>query len=238
MAAIEEDMPRTNDHLHCPSPTPWSEDDNVTGREPTLLDRLLGIELRRVREAAGMTVREAAARLQYPPQRLMLAEDGVVTPLPLAPAAHRPARSSEAATETASASRTVSFDWGAGAQRVLTVLHRNAERVEIYAPFGVHPSMGEPDAERCTAYVLRCARTSHTGCTVRTLPAAEPHPAVMHSSLAYFQVSEDFAVVLHPKLHGALFTDDPREVEQARSLFDRLAAFTRRAEGAGIACRT
>lgn len=175
--------------------------------KPTLRGRLLGRELRRVREASGLTVAELASRTQQCPQRIQRLEDGIAgspTPDP-----------------------TLWCAWGAEATSVINVLCRTAERIDVFAPLGVHPSLGQLDAHRCTAYVLDGVTVDRADVTVRVIPPGAGHcPGVEHP-LTRFVLADGPAVVFYAYLHRAMFTDDPRHLRSAQEFFRRLAELTR-----------
>ncbi|MEV1120647.1 Scr1 family TA system antitoxin-like transcriptional regulator [Actinosynnema sp. NPDC049800] len=175
--------------------------------QPTLRGRLLGRELRRVREAAGLTVAELAARTQQCPQRIKRLEDGVAA----APAPDP----------------TMWCAWGAEATSVINVLCRAAERIDVFAPLGVHPSLARLDADRCTAYVLEGVTVDRADVTVRVIrPGAGHCPGVEHP-VTRFVLADGPAVVFYAYLHRAMFTDDPSHLRSAQEFFRRLAELAR-----------
>jgi hypothetical protein len=175
--------------------------------KPTLRGRLLGLELRRVREAAGLTVAELASRTEQSAQRIQRLEDGsAASPTP---------------------DPTLWCAWGAEATSVINVLCRTATRIDVFAPLGLHPSLGRLDADRCTAYVLEGTAVDRADVTVRVIPrGAELCPGITHP-LTRFALADGPAVVFYAYVHRALFTEEPDHLRSADQLFERLADVTR-----------
>ncbi|MGM1062933.1 Scr1 family TA system antitoxin-like transcriptional regulator [Saccharothrix sp. Mg75] len=172
----------------------------------TLRSRLLGRELRRVRETSGLSATELAARTRMSPRQVALLEDGVLDAP--APDAH-----------------DMWCRWGADAPRVLNVLCRNAVRVDALAPFGVNPVLPRLDPARCTAYVPEGVEVGRDDVAVRVIPrGAGAYPGVGCDPVTRFGMADGAAVVFYAHPHAALFTDDPDQVRAARTLFARLAA--------------
>ena len=177
-------------------------------RKPTLPGRLLGRELRRIREAAGFTVAELASRTRQSPQRIQRLEDGVAGPSAPDPA-------------------TTWCAWGAEATSVINVLCRTAERIDVFAPLGIHPSLGRLDADRCTAYVLEGAAVDRADVTVRVIPRGTGHCPGAENPVTRFVLADGQAVVFYAYLHRAMFTEDPRQLRSAHRFFQCLAELTR-----------
>ncbi|MFD0206640.1 MULTISPECIES: Scr1 family TA system antitoxin-like transcriptional regulator [Saccharothrix] len=176
-------------------------------RKPALRSRLLGLELRRVREANGLTVAELAHRTQQSPQRISELEKGVAaapTPDP-----------------------TMWCAWGTEATCVINVLCRTAVRIDVLAPLGLNPIFERLDADRCTVYVLEGAAVDRTDVTVRVIPRSAGYcPGVEHP-LTRFVLADGPAVVFYAYLHRAMFTEEPRHLRSAEELFGRLAELAR-----------
>ncbi|NUT50144.1 MAG: helix-turn-helix domain-containing protein [Saccharothrix sp.] len=176
---------------------------------PTLRARLFGRELRRAREASGLTVAELAARTRQSPQRIRQLEDGV--------------------SESRDPEPTMWCAWGAEATCVLNVLCRTAERIDVFAPLGVHPALDHLDADRCTVYVLEGTAVERADVTVRVIPrGAGAYPGVEQHPLTRFVLSDGPAVVFCAYLHRAMFTEEPCHLRSAYELFERLAEITGR----------
>ena len=175
--------------------------------KPTLRGRLLGRELRRVREAAGLTVAELASRTERPADRIRQWEDGgAASPTPDPP---------------------LWCAWGAEATSVINALCRTSARIDAFAPLGLHPSLERLDADRCTAYVLEGVAVDRADLTVRVIPSgAELCPGVTHP-LTRFVCADGSAVVFYAYLHRALFTEEPGHLRSADKLFAHLAELTR-----------
>lgn len=175
--------------------------------KPSLRGRLLGRELRRVREAAGLTVAELARRTRQSPGRIQRLEDGL------------------AASPTTDP--TLWCAWGAEATSLINVLCRTSERIDVFAPLGIHPALARLDADRCTAYVLEGTAVDRADVTVRVIPrGAEICPGIVHP-LTRFALADGTAVVFYAYLHRAMFTEEPRHLGSADELFARLAELTR-----------
>lgn len=177
-----------------------------------LRGRLLGRELRRVREAAGMTTAELAARTRLPRREVVPREGGAVGSPVRVPPAHE---------------HDLWCRWDDGdAARVLNLLCRNAVAVDVLAPFGIHPALPVLDPARCTAYLLE-GTTGRDDVTARVIPRdAGAYPGVECHPVTCFGMADGAAVVFYAHPHAALFTDDPCQVREARGLFARLAGFT------------
>jgi hypothetical protein len=174
--------------------------------KPTLRGRLLGRELRRIREATGLTVAELASRTRQSPHRIQQLEDGVAaspTPDP-----------------------TLWCAWGAEATSVINALCRTSERIDVFAPLGIHPSLEQLDADRCTAYVLEGSAVDRADVTVRVIPRGSAHCPGAEHPLTRFVLADGPAVVFYPYLHRAMFTEDPRHLRSAHRFFQRLAELT------------
>ncbi len=174
---------------------------------PSLRSRLLGLELRRVREAAGLTVAELASRTRQSPRRIQRLEDGVAASPTLEP--------------------TLWCDWGVEASSVINVLCRTSTRVDVLAPLGLHPCLERLDPARCTAYVLEGTAVDRADVTVRVIPRSAGYcPGVEHP-LTRFVLADGPAVVFYAYLHRAMFTEEPRHLRSADRLFERLAELAR-----------
>jgi DNA-binding XRE family transcriptional regulator len=177
-----------------------------TTPKPSLRGRVLGIELRRVREAAGLTVAELAARSGQSPDAVQRLEQGLTDEPP---------------------DPTVQCAWGSPATSMVNILCRVSERIDIFAPLGVHPALERLDADRCTAYVLESTAVDRHDVTVRVLRhEAGVIPGIEHHPLTRFSLPDSTAVVFYPYLHAAHFTEEPEHLLAAYTLFERLAEFT------------
>lgn len=137
--------------------------------QPTLQARLLGHELRRVREASGLTVAELAARTGHSADYLRQLEDGI--------------------TDAPAPEPTLWCPWDTTATSVINVLCRIADRIDLFAPLGIHPALEHLDPVRCTAYVPHGTTVDRTDVTVRRIPhTAHPgtdhHPSADHHGTA------------------------------------------------------
>ncbi|MEV0675876.1 Scr1 family TA system antitoxin-like transcriptional regulator [Actinosynnema sp. NPDC050436] len=183
---------------HLLSPTP----------KASLCNRLLGIELRRVREAAGFTMADLAARSSQFPAVVNRLEKGLTNELVTDP--------------------TVQCAWGPLATSMVDVLCRASERIDIFAPLGINPALGRLDADRCTAYVLESATVDRRDVTLRVLQhAAGVYPGIEHHPLTRFSLPDGTAVVFYAYVHAARFTQEPDHLLAAHTLFEQLAQFTR-----------
>ncbi|WP_447002448.1 Scr1 family TA system antitoxin-like transcriptional regulator [Saccharothrix isguenensis] len=197
---------------------------------PTLRGRVLGLELRQLREAAGLTVTELAARTQWPPHKVRQLENGITDSWPTDLATCRPMYGTQA-DRLADAARHAHrpdlwCSWGAEATTVLTVLCRGAERIDLFAPLGIHPALEHLDPGRCTAYVTDSAVIDRTDITIRVIPHSTGiHPGIEHHPLTYFRMPDGPSVVLYAYLHAAHFTEQTPHLLSAYTLFDRLDQF-------------
>ncbi|MEU4767729.1 helix-turn-helix transcriptional regulator [Actinosynnema sp. NPDC023794] len=174
----------------------------------TLRARLLGTELRRVREAASLTVGELAALTDLEPDTIRRLESGIGPDVP--------------ASES-----TVWCPWGTLTMSMINALCRNAERIDIFAPLGIHPALGPLDVDRCTAYVLEEFAVDRRDVTVRVIRhGGRLYPGVDHHPLTRFTLPDGPAVVLYVYLHAAQFTEEEQHLLAAYTLFDELAGFT------------
>ncbi|MGW4115290.1 Scr1 family TA system antitoxin-like transcriptional regulator [Actinosynnema sp. NPDC004786] len=196
---------------------------------PTLRGRLLGLELRQAREAANLAVTELAAQAQWPPGRVRQLEAGVSEswPADLIPyrtvVGHRWNRLADLAQRVDEPEMWC--EWGTEADSVLDVLFQDAERIDLFAPLGIHPALRRP-AARCTAYVLDCAVVDNANVTVRVIPQdAGAYPGIDYHPLTYFRLPDGPAVVLYAYLHAAQFTQETPHLLQAYTLFERLDEF-------------
>lgn len=194
--------------------------------QPTLQARLLGHELRRVREASGLTVAELAARTGHSADYLRQLEDGI--------------------TDAPAPEPTLWCPWDTTATSVINVLCRIADRIDLFAPLGIHPALEHLDPVRCTAYVPHGTTVDRTDVTVRRIshtahpgtdhPSADhpgtaqpdaAHPGTAHPVADYpltrFTLPHGPAVVLYTNLHGAHFTEEPAHLRSAYALFELLA---------------
>ncbi|TQM79459.1 helix-turn-helix protein [Saccharothrix saharensis] len=180
---------------------------NLMELKPALRSRLLGLELRRVREANGLTVAELAARTRQSPQRIRELENGVA--------------------ESPTPDPTMWCAWGTEATSVINVLCRAAERIDVLAPLGLNPVFERLDPDRCTVYVLEGTAIERTDVTVRVIPRGAGYcPGVEHP-LTRFTLADGPAVVFYAYLHRAMFTEESRHLRSAYELFERLAELTR-----------
>ncbi|WP_156077091.1 helix-turn-helix domain-containing protein [Saccharothrix sp. NRRL B-16314] len=178
---------------------------------PTLRSRLLGAELRRVREAAGLTVPEFAALVGQEPDTVRRQEGGVSARLP----------------DLASPEPEVRCPWGTLATGVVNALCRNANRIDIFAPLGIHPALERLGPDRCTAYVLEDAVVYRHDVAVRLIRrGAGLYPGIEHHPLTRFRLPAGLAVVLYPYVHAAHFTEEQAHLLAADRLFEELAEFT------------
>lgn len=174
---------------------------------PSLRGRVLGIELRRVREAAGLTVAELAARSGRSPDVVQRLEKGL--------------------TDESTPDPTVLCAWGSLATSMVNILCRASERIDIFAPLGIHPALERLGADRCTAYVLESTTVDRHDVVVRALRhEADAFPGIEHHPLTRFSLPDSTAVVFYPYLHAAHFTEEPEHLLAACTLFERLAEFT------------
>jgi transcriptional regulator with XRE-family HTH domain len=178
---------------------------------PTLRSRLLGAELRRVREAAGLTVPEFAALVDQEPDTVRRQESGISADL----------------SDIAPAESEVWCPWGTLATSVINLLCRNANRIDIFAPLGIHPALERLGPDRCTAYVLEDAVVDRHDVTVRLIRrGAGVYPGIEHHPLIRFGLPDSAAVVLYPYLHAAHFTEEEQHLLAAYRLFEELAEST------------
>jgi hypothetical protein len=175
--------------------------------QPTLRGRVLGTELRRAREAAGLSIAELAARSGQSPDTVRRLEEGV--------------------TDAGAPDPTLWCQWGPLATSVINILCRTAKRIDIFAPMGINPAFERLDTDRCTAYVLEGTVVDRTDVTVRVIPRStgffpglECHPPTR------FTLPDGPAVVLYAYLHAAHFTEEPDHLLSAYTLFDHLAELT------------
>lgn len=197
---------------------------------PTLRGRLLGLELRQLREAAGLTVTELAARTRQPPDEIRQLEDGIADSWHSALPAYKPICGSQWNQLTSAARQANQPEmwcpWTAEATTALDLLCRTAERIDLFAPLGIHPAFTRLDPERSTAYVLEHAVVERADVTVRVIPfSAGLHPGFEHHPLTYFRMPDGPAVVLYAYLHAAHFTEETPHLLDAYTLFDRLDEF-------------
>ncbi|MEU4806347.1 helix-turn-helix domain-containing protein [Actinosynnema sp. NPDC023587] len=177
-------------------------------RRPTLCARLLGTELRRIREAASLTVGEVAALTDLEPNKIRQLESGIGPDVP--------------ASES-----TVWCQWGTLTMSMINSLCRNAERIDIFAPLGIHPALGPLDVDRCTAYVLEDFAADRRDVTVRVIRhGGRLYPGIEHHPITRFTLPDGPAVVLYAYLHAAQFTEEEQHLLAAYTLFDELAGFT------------
>jgi hypothetical protein len=177
--------------------------------QPTLQARLLGHELRRIREASGLTVAEVAAHTGQSPGDVQRLEDGV--------------------TDAPEPEPTLWCRWDTTATSVINVLCRLADRIDIYAPLGIHPALEHLDRDRCTAYVLTGTTVDRTDVTIRHITHVA-HPGA-DRPLTRFTLPNGPAVVLYPYLHGAQFTEEPAHLASAYALFELLTETSRPVSG-------
>ncbi|MFE9748267.1 hypothetical protein ACFYOT_25455 [Saccharothrix saharensis] len=184
---------------------------------PTLRSRLLGAELRRVREASGFTVAEFAALVDQESAALRQQESGIIAD---------PADFVVPELE-------VRCPWGTLTTNVISALCREAIRIDIFAPLGIHPALDPLDADRCTAYVLEDAVVDHRDVALRVIPReAGAYPGIEHHALTRFSLADGPAIVLYAYLHAAHFTEEEQHLLCAYRLFEELAEFTGTANAA------
>ncbi|MEU4449505.1 helix-turn-helix transcriptional regulator [Actinosynnema sp. NPDC050801] len=182
---------------------------------PTLRSRLLGAELRRVRQAAGLTVAELAALTDQETDTVRHLESGVRGTAEFRP---EPA---------------VWCPWGTLAKGVITTLCQTAERIDIFAPLGIHPTLEPLDKDRCTAYVLEDAVLDRREVTIRVIRhGGGVYPGIEHHPLTRFRLPDGPAIVLYAYLHAAHFTDEEQHLLAAYTLFEDLTDFTGTANSA------
>lgn len=175
---------------------------------PTLRGRLLGTELRRVRQAAGLTVTELAALTDQEPDTVRRLESGIASNAP-------------------GSDPSVWCPWGTLASSVINALCRNADRIDIFAPLGIHPGFEQLDPDRATAYVLEDTAVDRHDVTVRVIRrGGGMYPGIEHHPLTRFSLPDGPAIVLYAYLHAAQFTDEERHLLAAYTLFEQLAEFT------------
>jgi DNA-binding XRE family transcriptional regulator len=173
----------------------------------TLRGRLLGYELRRVREAAGLTVAELAARSGQSPDTVRRLENGI--------------------TDASAPEPSVWCSWGVLATSMINALCRTSQRIDIFAPLGIHPVLERLDADRCTAYVLENATVDRTDVALRVIRLdAGVYPGIEHHPLTRFSMPDGPPVVLYAYHHAAHFTEEAAHLLSAYTLFDQLAEFT------------
>jgi transcriptional regulator with XRE-family HTH domain len=178
-----------------------------TTPKPSLCGRVLGIELRRVREAAGLTVAELAARSGQSPDVVQRLEKGL--------------------TDESTPDPTVRCAWGSLATSMVNILCRISERIDIFAPLGIHPALEDLGVDRCTAYVLEGTDVDRHDVVVRVLRhEAGVFPGIEHHPLTRFSLPDSTAVVFYPYLHTAHFTEEPEHLLAAYTLFEQLSEFT------------
>lgn len=188
-------------------PPHMSRIDPLDGR-PTLRARLLGTELRRVREAASLTVGELAALTDLEPDTIRQLESGIGPDVP-------------------TSESTVWCPWGTLTMSMIDALCRDAERVDIFAPMGIHPALGPLDVDRCTAYVLEDFAVDRRDVTVRLIRhGGRLYPGITHHPLTRFTMPDGPAVVFYAYLHSAQFTEEEQHLLAAYTLFGELAEFT------------
>lgn len=197
---------------------------------PTLRSRMLGVELRQAREAAGLTVTDFAARVQWLPGRVQQLESGISDSWPSDLAPYRSlcgARWDRFASAAQQADQPEMWcKWETEAKSVLDVLCHASERIDLFAPLGIHPALEHLDPERCTAYLLESAVVDRTKVTVRVIPHnAGAYPGIEHHPLTYFRMPDGPAVVLYAYLHAAHFIEETPHLMYAYTLFDRLDEF-------------
>jgi transcriptional regulator with XRE-family HTH domain len=203
----------------------------LTEGTPTLRGRVIGLELRGLREASGLSVAEFAARTQWTARKVRRLENGISDSWSSDLAACGPvygARWNRLAGAARHADHPEMWcSWGVEATNVLTVLCRGAERIDFFAPLGIHPVLLEHlDPQRCTAYVMEGAVIGRADITVRVIPhSTGGHPGVEHHPLTYFRMPDGTAVVLYAYLHAAHFTEETPHLLSAYTLFDRLDEF-------------
>ncbi|NUT53510.1 MAG: helix-turn-helix domain-containing protein [Saccharothrix sp.] len=175
---------------------------------PTLRSRLLGTELRRVREAAGLTVAELATLTDQEPDTVRRLESGV-------------------GPDTPTPEPSVWCPRGTVATNMINTLCRQAERIDIFAPLGIHPALEQLDPDRATAYVLEETAVERRDVTTRVIRhGGDVYPGIEHHPLTRFSLPDGPAVVLYAYLHAAHFTEETEHLLAAYTLFERLAEFT------------
>jgi transcriptional regulator with XRE-family HTH domain len=184
-----------------------THDDQPQHATRTLRGRVLGAELRRAREAAGLTVAELAARSGQPEDTVRRLENGI--------------------TDASVPDPTVRCSWGTLATSMINILCRISERIDIFAPLGIHPAFERLDADRCTAYVLEGATVDRRDVAVRVIPrGAGVYPGIEYHPLTRFSMPDGPAVVFYAYLHAAHFTEESQHLLSAYTLFEQLAEYT------------
>ncbi|MEV8442131.1 helix-turn-helix transcriptional regulator [Actinosynnema sp. NPDC051121] len=187
--------------------TPHSSDVDPPEGRRTLRSRLLGGELRRLREAAGLTVEDAAARTGQSPDALRRAENGI--------------------TDAPAPEPAVWCSWDSEATSMIKVLCRAATQVDIFAPLGIHPALAPLDSDHCTAYVLDGITVDRRDMAVRVIRhKAGVYPGIGYDPLTRFSLPDGPAVILYAHLHAAHFTEEPEHLLGAYTLFEQLTEFT------------
>lgn len=170
---------------------------------PTLRGRVLGTELRRVREAAGLSIAELAARSGQSPKIVRSLEDGV--------------------TDASAPEPTLWCRWGTHAIGMINILCRISERIDIFAPSGINPAFERLGADRCTAYVLESTLIDRTDATVRVIPRSAGYfTGLEYQPLTRFTLRDGPAVVHYAYPHAAHFTEEPQHLLAAYTLFEEL----------------
>jgi transcriptional regulator with XRE-family HTH domain len=179
--------------------------------QATLRGRILGTELRRVREASGLTIAELAARSGQSPDTVRQLEKGVTDPTAPDP--------------------TLWCTWGTLATSMVNILCRTSERIDIFAPLGIHPALEQLDADRCTAYVLEQTPVDRRDVTIRVIPRdIGLFPGTEYHPLTRFTMPDGPAVIFYAYMHAANFTEETQHLLSAYTLFAQLAEFTGRAD--------
>ncbi|WP_158850839.1 hypothetical protein [Saccharothrix deserti] len=127
-------------------------------------------------------------------------------------------------TDSPAPEPTMWCSWGTEAINVIDVLCRTAERIDIFAPLGIHPALGRLDPDRCTAYVLEGTAVGRTDVSVRFIPHSV-YPGA-ENPLTRFTMPDGPSVVFYAYLHGAQFTEEPLHLTSAYALFELLPEIT------------
>ncbi|XVS62092.1 Scr1 family TA system antitoxin-like transcriptional regulator [Actinosynnema sp. CA-299493] len=170
---------------------------------PTLRGRVLGTELRRAREASGLSITELAACSGHSPDTVRRLEEGI--------------------TDASAPDPTLWCRWGTFATSVITILCRISERIDIFAPSGINPAFERLAPDRCTAYVLEHTHIDHTDVTVRVIPRSAGYfPGLEQQPPTRFSLPDGPAIVQYAYPHAAHFTEEPEHLLAAYTLFEQL----------------
>jgi transcriptional regulator with XRE-family HTH domain len=170
---------------------------------PTLRSRVLGTELRRAREASGLSITELAARSGHSPDTVRRLEEGI--------------------TDASAPDPQLWCRWGTFATSVTTILCRISERIDIFAPQGIDPALEPLGTDRCTAYVLETTPLHRTDITIRVIPHSTGYfTGLEQQPPTRFTLPDGPAIVHYAYPHAAHFTEEPQHLLAAYTLFEQL----------------